>query len=176
MSIDINRPMCTECGKNPCAKRSAKQGGYQTRCNACCSKAWRKKKPSVQLVSVQQVVSVKVVKEPLVKKPLIRPTCTECNKNPCIKRSRSRGYEKLCSTCYGRKYRKPGTSERHHRTEAGKRRVALQPCEMCGFQPVHICQMDIDHIDENHSNNEENNLMLLCSNCHRLKSWQHRCK
>jgi 5-methylcytosine-specific restriction endonuclease McrA len=31
-------------------------------------------------------------------------------------------------------------------------------------------QLDMDHIDGNRNNNDENNLMTLCANCHRLKT------
>ena len=44
-------------------------------------------------------------------------------------------------------------------------------CESCGFIALHSVQLDIDHIDGNHSNNEVDNLMTLCSNCHRLKTY-----
>ena len=43
-------------------------------------------------------------------------------------------------------------------------------CVSCGFIPVHTCQLDVDHIDGNHSNNTLENLQTLCSNCHRLKT------
>lgn len=43
-------------------------------------------------------------------------------------------------------------------------------CEICGFEAVHPCQLDIDHIDENRNNNATENLRTICSNCHRLKS------
>ena len=43
-------------------------------------------------------------------------------------------------------------------------------CVMCGFIPKDPCQMDIDHIDGNHKNNNKDNLQALCANCHRLKS------
>lgn len=43
-------------------------------------------------------------------------------------------------------------------------------CEHCGFIPLHPCQLDVDHIDENHLNNDSSNLQTLCANCHRLKS------
>jgi len=36
--------------------------------------------------------------------------------------------------------------------------------------PQDICQLDVDHIDGNHKNNEINNLQTLCANCHRLKT------
>ncbi len=43
-------------------------------------------------------------------------------------------------------------------------------CEKCGFVPVHPVQLDVDHIDGNHTNNSRENLMTLCANCHRLKT------
>lgn len=46
----------------------------------------------------------------------------------------------------------------------------LKPCSMCAFIPVEACQMDWDHIDGNHQNNDPSNLQLLCANCHRLKT------
>jgi len=42
-------------------------------------------------------------------------------------------------------------------------------CEYCGFVAINICQLDIHHIDGNHFNNNPNNLMTLCANCHRLE-------
>jgi hypothetical protein len=46
-------------------------------------------------------------------------------------------------------------------------------CERCGFIPEHSCQLDVDHQDENHSNDATENLVTLCANCHRLKSRAH---
>jgi 5-methylcytosine-specific restriction endonuclease McrA len=43
-------------------------------------------------------------------------------------------------------------------------------CEKCGFIPVHISQLDVDHIDGDRWNNEVSNLQTLCANCHRLKT------
>jgi 5-methylcytosine-specific restriction endonuclease McrA len=34
------------------------------------------------------------------------------------------------------------------------------------------CQLTVDHIDGDHSNNEISNLMTLCVNCHALKTQQ----
>jgi 5-methylcytosine-specific restriction endonuclease McrA len=44
-------------------------------------------------------------------------------------------------------------------------------CSQCGFLAQHRCQLDIDHIDGNHKNEDMSNLQLLCANCHRLKTY-----
>jgi 5-methylcytosine-specific restriction endonuclease McrA len=44
-------------------------------------------------------------------------------------------------------------------------------CERCGFIPEYSIQLDVDHIDGNHHNNDETNLQTLCANCHRLKTY-----
>jgi 5-methylcytosine-specific restriction endonuclease McrA len=31
-------------------------------------------------------------------------------------------------------------------------------------------QLDVDHIDGNHANDDPSNLQTLCANCHRLKT------
>lgn len=43
-------------------------------------------------------------------------------------------------------------------------------CENCSFIALDSCQLDIDHIDGNHSNNDISNLRTLCANCHRIKT------
>jgi 5-methylcytosine-specific restriction endonuclease McrA len=43
-------------------------------------------------------------------------------------------------------------------------------CQGCGFIPVHISQLDVDHIDGDRWNNDPSNLQTLCANCHRLKT------
>ena len=44
-------------------------------------------------------------------------------------------------------------------------------CFKCGFIAEHRCQLDVDHIDGNHLNNDESNFQILCANCHRLKTY-----
>lgn len=41
-------------------------------------------------------------------------------------------------------------------------------CTLCGFVPIHICQLDVHHINGDHSDNRPENLTTLCANCHRL--------
>lgn len=42
----------------------------------------------------------------------------------------------------------------------------------CTSTIVHSCQLDVDHIDNNHDNNDPPNLKTLCANCHRLKTYK----
>ena len=47
-------------------------------------------------------------------------------------------------------------------------------CELCGFVPKHPVQLDVDHIDGDKKNADPSNLMTLCANCHRLKTWENQ--
>lgn len=44
-------------------------------------------------------------------------------------------------------------------------------CQMCGFESLIPQQLDIDHIDGNHTNEDPSNLQTLCANCHRYKTY-----
>ena len=48
------------------------------------------------------------------------------------------------------------------------RKLKKEKCSFCGFIPIDICQLDIDHIDGNRNNNDISNLQVLCANCHRF--------
>jgi hypothetical protein len=54
--------------------------------------------------------------------------------------------------------------------ERGYRMHKKDYCETCGFKAIHSVQLDVDHIDGNHANNDVSNLQTLCANCHRLKT------
>lgn len=47
-------------------------------------------------------------------------------------------------------------------------------CESCGFVAQHKVQLDIDHINGDHSNNDPSNLQTICANCHRLKTYMNK--
>jgi 5-methylcytosine-specific restriction endonuclease McrA len=60
-----------------------------------------------------------------------------------------------------------------HSKEHYKKKYRLHKktnCELCGFVPEHLCQLDVDHKDGNKKNNTIENLQTLCANCHRLKT------
>lgn len=110
----------------------------------------------------------------LVNDPKIQGECLICNKNKQMKKSElsSNGkeqYRGICQTC--------NNARRDYSKSEGSKYIYRQHkknyCEECGFIPEHQCQLDVDHIDNNHDNNEESNLKTLCANCHRLKSWKH---
>jgi len=107
---------------------------------------------------------------------MIRPLCKVCNKCLVKKTGKKKAdgtsyYLKECCGC-------------HHQRLSGKRhphkkhRDYMRPwavhkkdsCEDCGFKAVHACQLDVDHIDGNKTNNHISNLQTLCANCHRLKT------
>ena len=119
----------------------------------------------------------------------LRPICCLCNQRPCkpSKKYKS-GFIKFCSSCeqkhYGiwdtrksklyhkrSRYKKIETRARNRVLKSIGATLSVPPtCPLCGFAPSHICQMDLDHIDTNHNNNDPENLQLICPNCHRLKT------
>jgi hypothetical protein len=80
------------------------------------------------------------------------------------------------------------TRIRSHGLKAGKRRYRCwyvqvrssgtrsyavhkgDTCSWCQFQG-HFSQLDTDHLDENHQNNDLDNLDTKCCRCHRLKTF-----
>ena len=86
----------------------------------------------------------------------IRPECT-CG---ALVRTKGRGeygtqlWDRVCWKCKANSYH---VHKKDH-------------CEICGFIPVNKVQLDVDHIDGNHKNNDLDNLQTLCANCHRLKT------
>ena len=93
----------------------------------------------------------------------------QCQLEECLNTFEERSNKKFCSRkCKVKnKDRRVGNSKQRQ-----YRRHRKTFCEKCGFIPVHICQLDVDHIDGNHKNNTESNLQTLCANCHRLKTFQ----
>jgi len=81
---------------------------------------------------------------------------------PCGNKQESKGWK------YGKQlYGRYCTSCRKN----GYTKYKKDYCEACGFKAINKVQLDIDHIDGNHKNNDISNLQTLCSNCHRLKTF-----
>jgi hypothetical protein len=58
--------------------------------------------------------------------------------------------------------------------ERAYRAAKADTCERCGFVPEHPCQLDVDHHDGDRLNSSSDNLVTLCANCHRLKTFNER--
>jgi|SRR3990167_11185116 len=106
-----------------------------------------------------------------------RKRCKVCKKNlATFRRIGKSGERQYRSKCYGCIWRAKSPEQRRKRNlswTVGKRpwlRFRKDRCEFCGFIPVHLCQLDVDHKDGNKKNNEQANLQTLCANCHRLKT------
>ena len=88
-----------------------------------------------------------------------RPICKICNKKKVISSGKTKqGFTKWSYRCH---------SCKNHPHRKHKKQI----CEECGFIPQIPQQLDVDHIDGNHSNNDPSNLKTLCANCHRLKTF-----
>lgn len=100
----------------------------------------------------------------------IRGLCVICNKNP--QKKFPKGFRSYCSPCSKKLYENRGSLKKPSNTKS-YRKFKKTKCEFCLFEG-HYCQFDVDHIDGNHLNNELSNLMTLCANCHRLKTFTNK--
>lgn len=80
----------------------------------------------------------------------IQGICELCKINKQDNKGKGYGFRKFCKKC-------------------DTYRIDKKECSLCNFIPIHPCQMDVHHIDGDHTNNDLNNLQVLCANCHRLK-------
>jgi len=94
-----------------------------------------------------------------------RPLCTieGCRclaKKNGLNKDGTQRYKNICSA---------HSKRRHEGLYNGYEKEIL--CNCCGFVADHSIQLDVDHIDGDHNNDELDNLQTLCANCHRLKTW-----
>ena len=103
----------------------------------------------------------------------------KARKNICIKCSREMPIQAkgMCSTCYGKTFHRISKEKYQvkklygidHHTWKEK----TKSCIVCGFDKI----VDLHHLDKNHKNRDNSNLVGLCPNHHRmLHKSEHRSK
>jgi len=84
--------------------------------------------------------------------------CSICGVRKRGNKGKGYGLRKICDVCRRRPWA----------------RFKKDHCEFCGFKAIHTSQLDVDHKDGDNKNNDLNNLITLCANCHRLKTYMNK--
>lgn len=103
----------------------------------------------------------------------LRPECNTCRKIEAAKAYKDNPEQFLVRNAkWKAKYPERAEQARIESELNAKpyRRHKQNSCATCPFVALDSCQLDVDHIDGNHSNNDPSNLQTLCANCHRLKT------
>jgi hypothetical protein len=104
--------------------------------------------------------------------------CTTCYKKlvwkPKLQKCRRCGKEKpnhakgLCSGCYQSTFQLDKVKDFNYRKwyniSPEIYRNITNKCLICGFEPI----VELHHLDKDHKNNSENNLIGLCPNHHKM--------
>ena len=167
----MNRPTC-HCGK-PCRSRGSLSNGdrkWDNRCGVCHDRKtrqnkglaprsapgeWNTKQRIGKIERQLQSVTMKLA----VAKIELGEVVKERTK---IRLQVRKYYEKQKARANGgTKHQGKGNSYKKHKGDR---------CEECGFVAKYSAQLDVDHIDGNHDNNDVTNLQTLCATCHRAKT------
>lgn len=146
------RPMCAACGKRPVERRwHPTAPRWRSKCRQC-----------------NRPAQVALQADPTTP----RPVCKECGLRFAERRSNkdtTRGmYKSKCWICGGKDKRIAERLDWWRPYQWVK--DGVRSCSRCGFVSECSCQLDVDHIDGDHANNDPSNLQVLCANCHRLKT------
>jgi len=102
--------------------------------------------------------------------PVAESLCVECKSRPRaykgfylkVPGEVVQRFSKYCNTCLHKKHGN-GKTNKYKKLNYKK----LDYCEKCGYEALLPSQLDVHHIDGDHLNNEIDNLMTICANCHR---------
>lgn len=91
-----------------------------------------------------------------------RVVCKRCG------RERPHHSKGLCAGCYNSVFQiehvKELNAQYYHNISSDLYKQLTKKCIICGFDKV----VDLHHLDNNHSNNAENNLIGVCPNHHKM--------
>ena len=85
----------------------------------------------------------------------------------------SRTWKKLCPKHHNIKYQMGDWQYKQHREEFCENQDGRLGYK-CTGKIVWEGQLDVDHIDGNHENNDIENLQTLCKSCHAFKTWLYK--
>ncbi len=148
------------CSYSHCKKSFSKTRRSNRYCSKYCSRAAIRQKIRGQKSFIGEVINCKGCGETVIKDHARRKYCSDICRN-----------KHLYALYYQNNKEKFSESGKIWHLTSTNRRFKKDICELCGFKPVNMCQLDIDHIDGNHSNDDLSNLQTLCANCHRLKTF-----
>ena len=99
--------------------------------------------------------------------------CAECGPTFIRLVSRGAGKSKTWRCGTGIQKRRIIANERKRRPWIFHKKDTCENPD-CTATIEHSCQLDVDHIDGDNSNNDPSNFMTLCANCHRLKTYRNK--
>lgn len=148
------------CEYDLCQNTFIKGKGRQKFCSLKCHTAERRKNKG-QWRFTGEIIKCKGCEKSFVKDRAKRVFCTiECSKVYIGQNYYDNNKEKFS-------IKSRESREKNHPYKKYKKKF----CEDCGFFAKYSCQLDVDHVDGNHYNNDLSNLKTLCANCHRLKTY-----
>lgn len=110
--------------------------------------------------------------------PSYSKCCSGCNKRGLNKRVKVRTGKEICMVAWCNNKALNSMLKTSNYCNSHKKpytRHKKEYCERCEFKPEDMCQLDVDHIDNDHGNSDPSNLQTLCANCHRLKTFKIGC-